>query len=86
MANPELIERMAKLPVVLDIQPSFFLTDLHWIKDRVGEKRANMSYTWKTYQEAGTHDDRRFRLPCRDVLSMERNLFSGSEKRLGRLP
>ena len=53
MANPELIERMAKLPVVLDIQPSFFLTDLHWIKDRVGEKRANMSYTWKTYQEAG---------------------------------
>lgn len=53
MANPELIERMTKLPVVLDIQPSFFLTDLHWIKDRVGEKRAAMSYTWKTYQDAG---------------------------------
>lgn len=53
MANPELIARMQKLPVVLDIQPSFFLTDLHWIKDRVGEKRANMSYTWKTYQDAG---------------------------------
>ena len=53
MANPELIERMSKLPVVLDIQPSFFLTDLHWIKDRVGEKRAAMSYTWKKYQDAG---------------------------------
>lgn len=53
MANPELIARMAKLPVVLDIQPSFFITDLHWIKERVGEKRASMSYTWKSYAEAG---------------------------------
>ncbi len=53
MANPDLIARMQKLPLVLDIQPSFFLTDLHWIKDRVGEKRAAMSYTWKTYQDAG---------------------------------
>ena len=53
MANPELIDRMTKLPVVLDIQPSFFLTDMHWIKDRVGEKRASMSYLWKTYQNRG---------------------------------
>ncbi len=53
MANEEMIARMAKLPVVLDIQPSFFLTDLHWIKERVGEKRALDSYTWKKYQDAG---------------------------------
>ena len=53
MANPKLIERMQKLPVVLDIQPVFFLTDSRWIKDRVGEKRAAMSYVWKTYLEAG---------------------------------
>ena len=53
MANPDLIARAAALPVVLDIQPAFFLTDLHWIKDRVGQKRADMSYTWKTYQKAG---------------------------------
>ena len=53
MANPDLIERMTKLPVVLDIQPSFFLTDMHWIKERVGEKRASMSYTWKTYMDKG---------------------------------
>ena len=53
MATPELIDRMSKLPVVLDIQPSFFLTDLHWIKDRVGEERAKRSYTWKKYMDAG---------------------------------
>lgn len=53
MANADLIERASKLPVVLDIQPAFFLTDLHWIKDRVGEARAKTSYAWKTYQNAG---------------------------------
>lgn len=54
LATPELIERMAKLPLVVDIQPSFFLTDLHWIEDRIGEKRAKETgYLWKTYQDAG---------------------------------
>ena len=40
MATPELIERMKKLPLVLDIQPTFLMTDLHWIEDRVGKERA----------------------------------------------
>ncbi len=53
MATPELIERMAKLPVVLDIQPTFLMTDLHWIEDRIGAERAMNSYQWKTYQEHG---------------------------------
>ncbi len=53
MSTPQLIERMKKLPIVLDIQPVFFLTDMHWIKERVGEERANMSYVWKTYKDAG---------------------------------
>lgn len=53
MSQPELLERMSRLPVVLDIQPSFLVTDLHWIEDRVGEARANWSYQWKSYQEAG---------------------------------
>lgn len=53
MANPEMIARMQKLPVVLDLQPSFLMTDLHWIESRVGEKRARMSYLWKTYQDQG---------------------------------
>lgn len=53
MATPELIERMKKLPLVLDIQPTFLMTDLHWIEDRVGKERAAMSYTWKTYLDNG---------------------------------
>ncbi len=53
MARPELIERLTKLPVVLDIQPSFLITDLHWIEERVGKERAAHSYQWKTYLDAG---------------------------------
>lgn len=53
MATPGLIERMKKLPVVLDIQPVFLMTDLHWIEERVGKKRAEMSYTWRTYLDEG---------------------------------
>ncbi|MFA5634811.1 MAG: amidohydrolase [Anaerovoracaceae bacterium] len=53
LAPPSLVERMSKLPVVLDIQPSFLVTDLHWIEDRIGEERAKSSYPWKTYQNAG---------------------------------
>ena len=53
MANPELIERMTKLPIILDLQPTFLMTDLHWIEDRIGEKRARNSYQWKTYQDRG---------------------------------
>lgn len=53
MATPELICRMSKLPVIVDIQPPFMLTDFHWIEDRVGQERAKSSYAWKTYQEHG---------------------------------
>lgn len=53
LATPELIERMKKLPLVLDIQPTFLMTDLHWIEERVGKERAVLSYPWKTYLDNG---------------------------------
>ena len=53
MANPDLIERMSKLPLIVDIQPIFLATDLHWIEERVGAERAAHSYQWKTYIEKG---------------------------------
>ncbi|MDY6038229.1 MAG: amidohydrolase [Eubacterium sp.] len=53
MARPDLIERMSKLPVIIDIQPTFLCTDVHWIEERVGAERAANSYQWKTYIEHG---------------------------------
>lgn len=51
--TPSLIERMKKLPLVLDIQPAFLSTDLDWIEKRLGEKRARLSYPWGTYRKNG---------------------------------
>lgn len=53
MATDEMIERMKKLPVVLDLQPVFLETDMHWVAERVGPQRAAYSYRWNTYQKAG---------------------------------
>lgn len=53
MATDEMIERMKKLPVVLDLQPVFLETDMHWVAERVGSQRAAYSYRWNTYQKAG---------------------------------
>lgn len=53
MIDEELVERMKKLPIILDIQPIFLCTDLHWIEDRIGHERAKGSYCWKTMKDAG---------------------------------
>jgi hypothetical protein len=46
------LERLKKLPVILDIQPIFLSTDLHWIEDRLGPERVKDSYIWKTLLDA----------------------------------
>lgn len=51
--NEDLIDRMTKLPVILDIQPSFLCTDLYWLEERVGKERLPYSYCWKTLQNRG---------------------------------
>lgn len=53
MIDDELIERMKKLPIVLDIQPIFLCTDLHWIEDVIGKERIKGAYAWKKMQDEG---------------------------------
>ena len=53
LATPELIARMAVLPVVLDVQPVFFLTDMHWVQERLGSERMKNGYLWRTYRKNG---------------------------------
>jgi len=54
LINESLLERMKKLPLVVDIQPSFVSSDLHWVKDRLGENRLSQGgYAWKTMLDAG---------------------------------
>lgn len=51
--RPDQIRRMKALPVALDVQPVFLMTDLHWIEDRLGKERINHTYLWRTLMEEG---------------------------------
>jgi len=53
MVTIEQRRRLKSLPVVLDIQPVFLCTDLHWIEDRIGKERMENAYIWRTLWEEG---------------------------------
>lgn len=49
----DLVERMAKLPVILDLQPVFVSSDFPWVMDRLGEGRLDWAYAWKKLLDKG---------------------------------
>jgi len=49
----DLVERMAKLPVVVDIQPLFVPSDFPWVVKRLGKDRLDYAYAWKTLLDKG---------------------------------
>ncbi|PRO64242.1 amidohydrolase [Alkalicoccus urumqiensis] len=51
VTRKDLRERMKKLPVVLDLQPRFVVSDFPWVTDRLGEERMKDSFAWKTLLE-----------------------------------
>ena len=53
LVNPGQLDRLKKLPVILDIQPVFLCTDLYWIESRLGRERLKNAYIWKTLNDAG---------------------------------
>ena len=53
LVNEDLIERIKKLPVVVDIQPMFIHTDLPFLEDRLGLERCKYSNAWGRLHEEG---------------------------------
>ncbi|WP_455660539.1 amidohydrolase [Pradoshia sp.] len=51
--RPDLIERMKKLSVVLDLQPAFVPSDFPWVIDRLGPERLELSYACKSLINEG---------------------------------
>ena len=49
----DLVQRIAKLPVVVDIQPLFVSSDFPWVINRLGEDRLDYAYAWKTLLDKG---------------------------------
>ncbi|MHA6253328.1 amidohydrolase [Oceanobacillus sp. CAU 1775] len=48
-----LLSRLKSPSRIADIQPRFLASDFPWVQDRLGEKRVNQSYAWKTLLDAG---------------------------------
>lgn len=53
IASESLIQRMRQLPVVLDLQPRFTVSDFPWVKNLLGRERLPYSYAWKTLLQNG---------------------------------
>jgi len=51
--DAKLLERMAKLPLIADIQPRFVASDFPWVLERVGPQRTDYLYAWKKLIDAG---------------------------------
>ena len=47
------LQRMKKLPVILDLQPAFVPSDFPWVLDKLGANRKGHLYAWKTFLDAG---------------------------------
>lgn len=53
VTNPDQIKRMVALGIAAEIQPGFLQTDRHWAGARLGGKRLQNSYCWRTMAAAG---------------------------------
>ena len=53
LITEELVQRMSKLPVYIDVQPIFLKSDINFISQRIGQERLKGAYAWQTMLEAG---------------------------------
>ena len=53
LTDDGLLDRMARLPVVADVQPKFLSTDIRWIEDRIGPERSKDTFRWRTMLRRG---------------------------------
>jgi len=53
VTTPAEIARFKELKVIASMQPSHVLTDMRWVLDRLGPKRAATSYAWAAFLNKG---------------------------------
>jgi predicted amidohydrolase YtcJ len=53
VTTPAEIARFKELKVIASMQPSHVLTDMRWAQDRLGPKRAALSYAWAAFLNKG---------------------------------
>jgi predicted amidohydrolase YtcJ len=58
IVRPEDVERFASLGVIPAMQPTHCTSDMYFVVDRVGDKRAQGAYAWRWFIDAG------LKIPC----------------------
>jgi predicted amidohydrolase YtcJ len=53
VTTPQQIARFRDLKVIASMQPNHLLTDMGWAESRLGEKRAEHTYTWAEFLRRG---------------------------------
>lgn len=53
IADEKAIDRMSRLPLVVDMQPTFICTDLHWLDEIIGPDRVKNAYPMKSMVDKG---------------------------------
>jgi predicted amidohydrolase YtcJ len=53
VTTPAQIARFKELKVIASMQPSHLLTDMRWVQDRLGPKRAATCYAWAAFWNKG---------------------------------
>lgn len=53
LVAPDLLSRLAQLPVAADIQPVFAADDADWIVQRLGPQRLRWAYAWRSLLATG---------------------------------
>ncbi|WP_031547652.1 amidohydrolase [Salinicoccus luteus] len=53
LLDASLIERMSRLAVICDVQPTFLTSDMPWVESYLGQKRMEYLYAFKTMQAHG---------------------------------
>lgn len=53
LLNEDIIRRIKRLPVIIDIQPMFVSTNVRWSESRVGHERSRYHYCWRRLLDEG---------------------------------
>ncbi|HWL13746.1 MAG TPA: amidohydrolase [Ureibacillus sp.] len=78
--NEELVERIAKLSAVVDIQPAFVPSDFPWVMERLGEERLEYAYPWKTLLNKGIMCSAGTDAPIEDIDPIA-NIYAAVERK-----
>ena len=67
LINDRIIAMLREMPVIVDMQPGYVSTNIHWSDDRVGPDRAPYLFAWRTLWDLGLTLCGSSDLPCENL-------------------